>query len=98
MFERAAEHKNKEPFDLPQRWIDKKEKLALTTPFNFVSDADIIGGGSRSPRLQKSRELIWGLFYADISSPVLYFVFTDQQACARSVPSAATHHSPPHAF
>src|SRR4029077_15236612 len=35
LYERAKEHKNQEPFNLPQRWIDKKSKLNLKTPFNF---------------------------------------------------------------
>src|SRR5207248_3049520 len=58
MFERATEHGNKAPFDLPQRWIDKKEKLGLTTPYNFVSDADIIGGSSGSPVVNKAGEFV----------------------------------------
>src|SRR5437899_8954378 len=48
-YQRSAEHDNKPPFDLPQRWIDKKANLNLATKFNFVSDADIIGGNSGSP-------------------------------------------------
>ncbi|PYK86161.1 MAG: serine protease, partial [Verrucomicrobia bacterium] len=58
MYERANEHENKPPFDLPPRWIDKKDKLALTTPFNFVSDADIIGGNSGSPVVNKAGEFV----------------------------------------
>src|SRR5207244_950488 len=58
MFERAAEHGNRAPFDLPQRWIDKKEKLGLTTPFNFVSDADIIGGDARRQVFTQAGELV----------------------------------------
>src|SRR5437773_8408144 len=32
LYQRAAEHDNRPPFDLPQRWIDGKEKLNLKTP------------------------------------------------------------------
>src|SRR2546421_751455 len=39
LYERSAEHNNQPPFDLPQRWIDKKSALNLETKFNFVSDA-----------------------------------------------------------
>src|SRR5437879_5015063 len=46
LYQRAAAHDNKPPFDLPKRWIDKKAALNLSTTFNFVSDADIIGGRS----------------------------------------------------
>src|SRR5207302_4498973 len=62
LYDRAAEHQNKPPFDLPQRCIDKKNKVALTTPFNFVSDADIIGGNSGSPVVNKKNEFAGIIF------------------------------------
>ena len=37
LYARSAEHNNQPPFDIPQRWIDKKAALNLATKFDFVS-------------------------------------------------------------
>jgi hypothetical protein len=89
LYQRSAEHDNKPPFDLPQRWIDKKSSLNLATHFNFVSDADIIGGNSGSPVVNKENEFVGIIFDGNIQSLVLDGIYTDTQARAVSVDSAA---------
>ncbi len=88
-YERAATHENKAPFDLPQRWLDKKSALNLETKFNFVCDADIIGGNSGSPVVNKENEFVGIIFDGDIQSLALDCVYSDKQARAVSVDSAA---------
>src|SRR5438552_1492048 len=89
LYQRSAEHENRPPFDLPQRWIDKKSNLNLSTHFNFVSDADIIGGNSGSPVVNKAGEFVGIIFDGNIQSLVLDCIFSDKQARAVSVDSAA---------
>jgi hypothetical protein len=89
LYQRAREHDNRPPFDLPKRWLDKKSELNLTTRYNFVSDADIIGGNSGSPVVNKANEFVGIIFDGNIQSLATDCIYTDTQSRAVSVDSAA---------
>ncbi len=57
-----------EPFRLPASWGDAKDILAAGTKFNFVGTADIIGGNSGSPVIDKDGKLVGLIFDGNIHS------------------------------
>jgi len=89
LYQRAVEQKYRSPFDLPQSWITSSNKLNLSTPFNFVCTADIIGGNSRSPVVNRQGEFVGIIFDGNIQSLVADFIYTEQQARAIAVHSGA---------
>ena len=90
-FQHASAHGNKPPYELPPSWIAAKKagRLNLETPLNFVSTADIIGGNSGSPVVNRNNEVVGLIFDGNIQSLVLDFGYEERVARAVSVDSRA---------
>ncbi len=90
-FAHAEAHGNKPPYELPPSWVAarKSVKLKLDTPLNFISTADIIGGNSGSPVVDRDNQVVGLIFDGNVDSLVLDYAYEDRKARAVSVDARA---------
>ncbi|MFT8417595.1 MAG: S46 family peptidase [Acetobacter sp.] len=84
------------PFNLPQRWLDAKSRLDLSTHLDFVSTNDIVGGNSGSPVLNREGHAVGLIFDGNLPSLAgdLYYDITSNRAVSTDTSSiiAALRH------
>jgi len=86
-YKHAAENGDKPPYQLPDSWMKAKSKVKVDSPLDYVSTADIIGGNSGSPTVNKKGEVVGIIFDGNIQSLEWNFIYEDTQARAVHVDS-----------
>lgn len=84
-FEHEKLHGAKTPWVLPESWHKAKGDLSAATPFNFVCTADIIGGNSGSPVVDRDGKLVGIIFDGNIQSLTADFYHSEEQGRAVAV-------------
>jgi hypothetical protein len=85
LYNRALGFNDEGDFKLPERYWERKDKVDLTTPCNFVSTCDIIGGNSGSPTFNKRGEIVGLVFDGNMESLPGNFVYDYEANRALSV-------------
>jgi len=75
LFIRGDEHKHRPPYKIADSWLKARANVNPTTPYNFVSTNDIVGGNSGSPVINLKGELVGLIFDGNIQSLPGYFVY-----------------------
>ncbi|MGH7783777.1 MAG: S46 family peptidase, partial [Candidatus Binatia bacterium] len=85
LYDRALSFAEMTPWELPQRYKDKKNAFDLSTPLDFVYTADTIGGNSGSPVINRNAEFVGINFDSNVQKLSNRYWYVDEEEGGRAV-------------
>ncbi|WP_018608963.1 S46 family peptidase [Uliginosibacterium gangwonense] len=89
LYDRATSFAQQTPFDLAPSWRKARSKLNPDTPLDYVLTADIVGGNSGSPIVNRAGNLVGLIFDGNLASLGIYYQYGDDTERAIAVHPAA---------
>ncbi len=89
LFPYAAGRDDQPPYQPSPSWVTARPNIRPDTPFDFVCTADIVGGNSGSPVVDKDGAVVGLIFDGNIQSLGGTYAYTDTQARSVAVHSEA---------
>ena len=78
LYDRYYSNDGKYPWNLPERWLHPGKDFDQSTPVNFISTNDIVGGNSGSPVINRSAEVVGLAFDGNIHSIIGNFIYMSE--------------------
>src|SRR5690625_7024271 len=74
---------DEEDWMIPERWLERRRTIDLSVPMNLVTTADITGGNSGSPLINRDLEIVGLMFDSNIDALRNEYIYLD--ATERSI-------------
>ncbi|HQU84151.1 MAG TPA: S46 family peptidase [Pyrinomonadaceae bacterium] len=85
LYDRAESFGEKTPYELPARFKERRDRLNLATPLNFVYSADTIGGMSGSPIINRNGEFVGINFDSNVQKLSNRYWYIEEEEGSRAV-------------
>lgn len=85
LYDRAESFSEKSPYELPERFKERRDKLNLAAPLNFVYTADTIGGMSGSPVFNRNAEFVGINFDSNVQKLSNRYWYIEEEEGSRAV-------------
>lgn len=85
LYDRAESFNEKTPYELPARFKERRDRLNLSVPLNFVYTADTIGGMSGSPVINRNAEFVGINFDSNLQKLSNRYWYIEEEEGSRAV-------------